>query len=392
MSVNTMSFMDASTFLNDLKKEITGQESIAPLNESEFVSVATTLKQIGLDPLINSITQMVSRTIYSRRPYVRRFKGLQVDNQRYGAIVRKLSPVDKPLETDVRFMLEEGSHAPADMFKVNKPEVLQANFYGANTFKKSYTIFRDQFDNAFDSSAAVGEFVNMVVGNVADILEQNHENISKAILSNLIAGKVAANNSVIHLLTEYNTATGQQFTATTIRQPANYGPFIKWVYGRIANLTRMMAERSVKFQINVNGKPVNRHTPLQDMRVYISAEYMDMMDARVLADTYHDNFLKLADTEAIASWQSIDSPDQIIATPSYLDSATGNIITPQEPVTVNNIFGVLFDRDAAGYTMMNEWSGTTPLEVDGGYWNTIYHQTSRWWNDFTEKAIVLLMD
>ena len=90
MSVNTMEFKQAATLLNDLRKQVTGQTSIAPADTSEFVSVGQTLLQAGYDPLLNAITQVIGRTIFSVRPYRRKFAGIEVDSMKWGSITRKL--------------------------------------------------------------------------------------------------------------------------------------------------------------------------------------------------------------------------------------------------------------------------------------------------------------
>ena len=69
MSVNTMEFKDAAAILNNIRKQVTGETAIAPANVAEFCSVATTLLQAGYDPLLSAITQMVSKSIFSIRPY-----------------------------------------------------------------------------------------------------------------------------------------------------------------------------------------------------------------------------------------------------------------------------------------------------------------------------------
>ena len=56
------------------------------------------------------------------------------------------------------------------------------------------------------------------------------------------------------------------------------------------------------------------------------------------------------------------------------------------------IFGIMHDRDALGYCYTNKWSATTPLNIDGGYWNTAEHATIKTIQDNTEKAVVLLLD
>lgn len=386
--VNTMTFEDASGILNNIRKQVTGEAPIAIEDATQFISVATTLLQAGYDPVLNAITQMVTKTIFSIRPYNRKFGGIKMDLEQWGAIVRKLSIADKDWDQDVRFELEDG--VAVDMFKVNKPNILQTNFYGQNVFEKNYTIFRDQLDNAFSGVAEFGRFISMVVQNTSDMIEQAHEGIARFTIANFVGGKVAANNSVVHLLTEYNAATGETLTSTTVYAPENFPNFIKWMYARIATLTDFMTERSVKFQMNITGKEINRHTPYELQKVYLYSPLLNEMDARVLADTFHADFIKYSDIEAVNFWQSIDTPDQIKVKPSY--TGADGLIVDGEEMTIDNLVGVIFDRDALGYTTIHNWSATTPFNAKGGYWNTFHHFTERWYNDFTEKGIVLMLD
>lgn len=386
--VNTMTFEQASGILNNIRKQVTGEEPIAIMDTSQFVSVATTLLQAGYDPVLNAITQMVTKTIFSIRPYNRKFAGIKMDSEQWGAIVRKLSIADKDFENDLRFELVDGESV--DMYKVNKPVILQTNFYGQNVFEKNYTIFRDQLDNAFSGVAEFGRFMAMVTQNVADMIEQAHESIARMVIANFIGGKVASDNSVIHLVTEYNAETGLSLTSQTIFAPENINDFSKWCYARLTTLMGLMSERSQDFQINVTGKEINRHTPYELQKLYMFAPLLNQMRARVLADTFHKDMLEKADVEEVNYWQSIQTPKQIKVKPTYTD-ANGDVVDGGER-TIENIAGVLFDRDALGYTTIHNWSGTTPFNAKGGYWNTFHHFTERWYNDFTEKGIVLMLD
>ena len=388
MSVNTMTFEDASAILNNIRQQVTGQASIAPVNTAEFVSVGTTLLQSGYDPVLNAITQMVTKTLFSIRPYSRKFGGIKVDSEMWGSIVRKLAVADKPFEENKEFDLVDGQSI--DHYKVNKPDVLELKFYGAEDFAKSYTIFKAQLNNAFNGAAEFSNFMTMVVQNVSDMIEQNFESIARMIIANYVGGKKVANNGVIHLLTEYNAETGLSLTGTTVFAPANFGDFMKWVYARIATLTSLMTERSTEFQINVSGKPITRHTPFEYQKVYLYAKLLNDMNACVLADTFNYDFIEYADVEAVNYWQSIETPMAIDVTPNYLDT-DGSIKTGAEQ-NITNLVGVIFDREALGYTVMNEWSATTPLNASGGYWNTFFHFLMKWWVDYSEKGIILLLD
>lgn len=394
--VNTMSFEDAAAILNNIRKQVTGETSaIAPLNVADFVSVATTTLQAGYDPVLNAITQMVSRTIFSIRPYNRKFAGIKMDQEQWGAIVRKLSIADKDFDNDVRFDLVDGQSV--DMYKVNKPNVLQTNFYGQNVFEKNYTIFKDQLDNAFSGPSEFGRFMSMVVQNISDMIEQAHENIARMTIGNFVGGKIYAEENitgvsggVIHLLQEYNAATGQSLTKQQLHAPANFPNFVKWMYARVATISSLMSERSIKYQINVTGKAISRHTPKELQKIYLYAPLLKEMEARVLADTYHDSFLNYGDVEAVNYWQNIDHPTDLDVAPSVLQP-DGTILS-EDSMSYTDIVGVMFDRDALGYTTVNEWSATTPLNAKGGYWNTFHHFTERWYNDFTEKGVVLVLD
>lgn len=392
MAVNDLTFNQLSMVLNSIVQQATGQHAQQVTNTAEFVSVAQTALKTGYDPVLQAISQVLSRTIFSIRPYTRKFGGLMVSNQQFGNIVRKLNIADKDWEKDSRFELTDQNSV--DMYKVNKPTILQTNFYGANVFEKSLTIFKDQLDCAFSSPEEFGRFVSMTMTNASDMIEQAHENLARATLANFIGGKISGDSaSVIHLLAEYNAITRltTPLTAETVYQPANFKPFMQWVYSRVASLSSLMTERTQKFHINVTGKEISRHTPVNKQKVYLYAPARYQTETMVLADVYHDNFLRMADNETVNFWQSIDKPDEINVQPVYLQ-ADGTLKSGDSPVNQKGIFGVMFDEEAAGYTVVNQWSAPTPFNSKGGYSNIFWHFTDRYWNDFTENGIVLLLD
>ena len=389
---NTLTIDQVSTVLNAIVAQATGNTAIATADTKDFVTVAQTGLLAGYDPLIGAISQVLSRTIFSVRPYTRKFKSLEADSITYGNHVRKLNIADKAAQNDGRLPLTDG--VSVDQQQVSKPTILQTNFYGAQTYERQYTIFKDQLDTAFSSPEEFARFISMVVQNVSDMIEQDHEQFARMTVANYIGGVISgpnAANQVVHLLTEYNTATGLSLTATTVLQPANYPGFIKWAFARIAALSALLTERSEVFHTNVTGKPIQRHTPESEQRVYLYAPSKFGIESRVLADTYHDNYLSMAQHEAVNFWQSIKTPDTINVKPTWM-KADGTLQSATNAVEQANVFGVIFDREAMGYTTVNQWSSPAPFNAKGGYTNVFFHFTDRHWNDFTENGIVLLMD
>lgn len=392
MAVNDLTITDVGTILTSIAKQATGASTLSVNNTKDFITVAQTALKVGYDPLIASISQVLSKTIFSIRPYYRKFAGINVSNQQFGNITRKLNISDKDWETDERLPLTDA--ASVDMYKVIKPSILQTNFYGANKYQRHITIFKDQLDTAFASPDEFGRFITMVMQNATDVIEQGHETLARSVIANFIGGILADEDNdtrTIHLLTEYNELTGQTLTAETVYQADNFGNFMKFVVARIKSLSAMFTERTQLYQTQVTGKPITRHTPYRNQKLYLFSPTQYLTETAVLSDLYNDQYMKLMDFERVNFWQNPNSPDALNVMPIYLKS-DGTLTSPAAAINEPHVFGVLFDDEALGYTVVNQWSATTPFNAAGGYSNVYYHFTDRYWNDFTEKGVVLLLD
>ena len=402
-NVNDMTVHQASTILKSLVEQATGQSPITPSTPGEFVSVAQIALKTGYEPILNAMSQMWGRTIFSVRPYTRKLKGMEMSMDRWGNAIRKISIADKPIQDDERFTYpvgydatknpKDGNGKSVDMFKLNKPDVLQTNFYGQSVYEKYYSIFRDNLDVAFSSPDEFMRFNSMVAQNRSDMLEQYRETIARGLLVNYIGALLEENkvDRIIRLLTEYNGLTGQTLTAQTVFEPANFKPFKEYVYSRIANISRMMSERSEMYQTVINNKHVMRHTPPNKQKVYLHSRALDMFDAMVKSNTFHDNYLKYTDYEGVNFWQSIETPDKVSVKATYT-KIDGTVATAKTAKEQSGIFGVIFDEDALGYAQVNAWNGLTPFNPFGGYWNDVDHVNFRTLQDMTEKGVLLLMD
>ncbi len=389
MAVNTMGIEQAYSLIASLHEMATGQKTVTPTDESSFISVAQATLVNGYDPVLNAISQVIGRTLIAVRPYRRKFGGLEMSAERWGAIIRKINFIDTDPIANPTFALVDGS--PVDQYVVKKPQVLETRYVGSDIWQGQYTIFTRQLDVAFQSAAEFASFMSGLMLHFSNEREQWLENMSRAAVANFIAGKnIIGGDGVVHLLTEYNTATGLTLTATTVRQPANFPAFVRWLYARVEELSKKMSERSVLFQQTITGKPIIRHTPVEDQKVYILADFLAHMQAEVLSDTYHDNYLRLADTEAVGYWQAIDSPDALTVTPVYVDN-TGAVATGTSQV-MTNVVGVMFDRDAIGYNIYQDTLDSSPYNAKGQYYNLFNNVRVQYQNDFTEKGIVLVLD
>lgn len=404
MAVNTLTFEQMATVLTSLVKQATGQTALTPTTTGDFVSVAQILVRANPDAVMNAISDVVGKTIFSIRPYSAKFKGLYMDTFRWGGIMRKLSIADEdwaddeaykyPVTYDAGQVPPDGLGGTVDQWKIKKPHILQTNFYGASVFGDHMTITEDQLQTAFTGPEQFGSFLSLIMTNLDNRLEMARENISRGLVANVIGSLYDENNTtrVVNLLTEYNTLTGitPALTTQTVYDPANFPAFMKWVYSRIAQISDMMTENTTMFQTTIGGVPILRHTPVEAQRIYLYSPARHQIDARVLADTYHDSYLKYADVESVNFWQSALTPDTVNVTPTYTDTA-GAVKTAGSAVNVSDVFGVIMDRDMAGYTELDRKVLSTPVNASGLYRNIWVHAKQRVFMDNTEKAVLLLL-
>ena len=405
-SVNSFTTQQAATLMNEVYYEATGNRSLDALPSGDFVSVAQATLQMGTDPVINAISKVLGRTLFRTRAYNAKFKGIEVDEQKYGAITRKIYAIDDPaFENDERGWtggINDGD--TVDMYKIHKPKAMQMNFYGESVFQKHLTIFKDQFDLAFKSADEFGRFLAMIMQEASNEIEQAIENAARMAIGNLVSGiaysdaqgySVGSGNRYIKLITAYNTffnlSSGDagfiDSVATAIATPE----FWKWSYAYLGKKIEMMENRTELFHTALTDKPMSRQTPRDKMNIFVLSDFHKYMNTMAKAGTYHDDYLSTNGVEDVAYWQSAQTPDTVKNIPTYLKN-DGTLVSTTDPATISNLAMVVCDKEACGITRVNQWVASTPFNAAGGYTNQYWHWTVRYWNDFLENAFIVVLE
>ena len=392
MSVNTMTFEQAGAFLTALYKEATGQNpTIQISNTADYVSVGTTLLQGGLDPVVQGMVQLLDKTIFAMRVYNKKFEDIIMDERLYGAVTQKVNFIDNDLDAaDERLPLTDGTSL--DPWKIKKPKIVTELFYGNTVYQDSITIWRDQLDSALRNADEGARFFASVMTNIDNRHKQIEEAEARACLINFITAKATADtDNYINVLQEYYNETGVTLTPANMFAPANYTEFTRWLAGFMQTLVDKMAERSLKYHMNITGKELMRFTDGANLRKYISANVLNNITAVAQSVTYNADKISniAAGANKVTFWQNIEDPYSVNATPSYLDTSTGNVVTAGASVLVENLMGVLFDRDALGIVKRSTWSGASPFNPRTGTYNIYWHWTQQMFNSFTENFVVL---
>ena len=168
--MNEMNISQVSAVLNEIVEQATGQKAMASItNAADFVSVAQSALKTGYDPILNAMSNVWSKTIFSSRNYNAPGDSLRMDLDQWGAATRKISPVamnmtnDKAFEWPVAYDASKtpnqlGNSQSVDPWKITKQEVQQTNFYGVGVYAQRYTTFMDQFETAFTGPSEFSAF------------------------------------------------------------------------------------------------------------------------------------------------------------------------------------------------------------------------------------------
>ena len=394
---NSLTIDQAVTVLNSLISQMQGSASLTATDLSDFVSVAETTLQTGMDPVLGAISQVLDRTIFSIRPYYAKFRAMEKTNAEYGAWTRKINYCDRPFVQDDGFNLTDGTSL--DPWVIRHPDVIQMNITGQEVLEDYFTRTESQMKLAFRSYEEFSQFWAGVLQNLSDKHEQKTEACARANLINAIGALDSTGNTeqVVHLLTEYNvilTAAGKTaLTSTTVYDPDNYADFMKWAYSRIQSVRDFLTERSVAFHLNVTNasKYIQRHTPYAKQILYMYAPELRQMEARVLSAAFNEGYLQYKAIELVNYWQSIETPTDVNAKIVSIDG-DGKVDVAAAAATTSNVFALLVDDDAMGYTRYSEGMYATPINARGRYTNFWYHWRWNQYVDLTENMVLFLLD
>lgn len=397
MAINFMDDVQISTVLNAVVAQAVGKAALATVDTKDFVAVAKIGLEAGYDKLATAISQVLSRTIYSNRPYSRQFKILDTDTLQYGNHVRKVQFIDSDWDDNQAYELTDGQSI--DPWEVQKPKAVQTNWYGKVTAQRWVTIYQDQLREAMKGPAEFGSFFSALTTNVQDQIEQKSEETERMTLANLIGGTVqnGVTTQIVHLVTEYNVAIGSPspaLTLTDLLSPPMYADFARWIYGRMETASKALRNRTVLYHQNptaaspVSGY-VSRHTPLTDQRLVIYGPFFDRVKSNVLSTTFNESDLSMIPHEEVTFWQNPSNPAALNLDVSFTKN-DGTIDT--DTFSTSLVLACLFDREAAGVTLVGEGSSVSPYNPRGKYYNMFFDFENRYYNDNFENAIVFMLD
>lgn len=407
MATNSLLPVDIHEVVQSLIAQA-GGAALAATDTSSMITVAQAAQLYGYDTLLNALSLQVGRTIIAIRPYKGDDLGIEVTNEEYGQIARKISYYSNKFDeaeeswntaaSGAGYTLKDG--ASVDHYKIKKQYPLEMQFGGNKVLQKHITRFLYQLDQAFRSNGDLAAFIGGLAVENQNEIAMMREARNRAILLNFIGGlyNTGSARSKVNLTKEFNTKFGTTYTSAQLRT-TYLKEFLAFMVSRIQFDSDMMVKNTDLFHLtpaknddNGNALKLYRHTPKNLQKLILNASLLYDAESTVLPQIFHDGYLKLENYTAMPYFQSTatGSEGAVNVTPNQLNAATGTTVKGDE-VSIPYVVGMMYDRDAVSSTFRLDRTITTPDNAGGAYMNTYYHWANDFVNDFTENAILYYM-
>lgn len=364
------------TLVNAVNKQAFGSQAITVSDPAGLISLGKNVlsSSTNTESFLNALLQRIGETIYAQRLYTNKLRDLNISEMRWGAILQKLSFKMPEAVADDAYNLVDGQSV--DHYVVAKPEVDQKLFVS----RAPYSFFRTtpmwQLDEAFTSESAMGAFISNVNISVRNAMEATLENLGRLTIATGVA-EATGTGQAVHLVTEYNAASGRTVTAAgALLDP----DFLRFAIRRIKRVSKGMTDMSELY----NDGTITRHTPYEMQRLRVLSDFNLALETVVEYSAFNRQFVELNGFTELNYWQSATPGEEAQIKVKKLSDGTN--------AEINNVVAIIHDRDAMGIYQQFERTLTTPVNARAAYFNTFYHTMSNRLVDQSENLVYFTLD
>lgn len=418
----TITPIDAHVIMNALVNQATGTEGISVVDSSTFVSAGETVLNTGIENTLDALSIVIGRTIVAIRPYSAKMTLVQEEDYGlYSNRVRKISFYDKGAKPVGMFNTQlhtenlyngvdntahgsETASSVGSMWEQDKPVAIEFNFGGSSVWDFEITMYLDQLKMAFTDENKFVRFWNGMMLSKQNEMERAKEAFNRMNVLNYIGGlydlhKSGANTtSVINLTKAYNDKYGTTYTSAELRS-THFKSFLEFFVSTFKKHSNYLTEATANYHWNptvtrdgVTYNKIIRQTAKENQRVFLFEDLFIDATANVLPEIFNPEYIDVGNYEKVTYWQSQNDRASVKITPAIPNTANPASQTTGNAVEIPYVVGLIFDRDAIVTCFQFEGADSTPIEARKRYVNTWYHNAKNAINDFTENAVLFIME
>ena len=329
-----------SSILNDVIEDLTGQSgSQQTISTTDIVSMGKDIQNLNLtEGFFGSLINRLAKTVYFVRNYDGKgTRGILRDEHEFGAFVQKVYYTAPDLENNSEYGIPQYTEGVISGYQQSSPYDVDATvavtakiFSAQGTYELSIVRPVDQIRSAFLSTAEMIRFIDGIYVTIENKMKLAEEALVSTAITTAMAMDING-GKVRNLLTEYNTLYPD--AAITDEEVAMTDPdFLKYAAKQINQTVGYMQDMSEAY--NVGGYMT--FTDRENLRVEMLADAAASFDTYLMADTFHNDLIKLPGFEKWNKWACTGNAGGSFATNSAIKVQHDDFI-----VAVTNPTGVI---------------------------------------------------
>lgn len=379
-----MNVRQCYAIINSVNEQLFGEEAIAATDLTGLVSLGNTVMASNstVDKFLGVLADRIGKTIIRTLPVTSKYADFLVDKITFGAAIQKINIAPFEAKAANYWKVGEAGFTPQN-FAINKPTVTQKIFSDINSYEFDVTIPDRLFETAFTSESGMQSFLAGIMDALTAAVTTSVNTSGQIALVNFIGEKIHAENGVVNLLTEYNTAYGLTGdNALTADKALTDAAFLKFANMTIEKFVRYLGEPSVLY----NTDEALRATSRDNMHVIMLTDYVAASKALMQSDTFNKDLVELPMYKEVPYWQG--SGDSM---PTFANTSAINITTSSgAAVEASGVIGILADRMAI-FTTFDKRKIDTDRNNHDEYTNYCSKVAIRYANDLGENGIIFVI-
>lgn len=368
------------SLLNNVTKEVLGQEEIVKEDLSNLVDVGTEIVNADkIDNFVNKLVHHIGKVQFSNKNYTGKAKNVLMDSWEFGSILQKIdAELPEAVENSTWNLVNGQSYDPNIFYQ---PKVSSQFFDSKTTFEIPISFAEKQVKGSFSNAEQMNGFLSMLTNRVDTSFTIKLDELIMRTINNFIGAVINAQdpNTSVNLLHLYNSTSGNSLTVDkclTDKEFLRYANYvIKTYVGRISRISTLF---------NLGKK--ERFTNVEDANLILLNDFVNSSNVFLQADVQHNEFTGLTGVDTVPYWQG-SGKSYNFNDISKIDVTINKGDKKGATVTQTGIVGVLFDRNALGVTNLDR-RVTTNYNPKAEFYTNFYKADSGYFNDFNQNFIV----
>ena len=382
-----------NTILNEVYKEITGQEASKPITAKDIVdtgndaNVIITSKEQFTKALINRIAM----NMFTDTAYEGDDDEFWVDSSEYGAIVQIISVQAPEVQESHAWRDISSGVTTAGQYTLFTP-IINAQLFGRSvSWELPICITNEQWDTAVTNAEELMRLVNYVFLSVDSKIKMHLESLNMTNRNNFIAEKIdyatknaTKTNHVINLVKKYHDEVDS--TITTADAFLKNADALRYATKELSLYMDYMRKPTTLFNTSDEVKFV----PKERMVCEILSEFKKTIDSVALSTTFNDNYVALPYHKDVPFWQT---PQASAGEQLTFDAVSHINVQISENTTIekSGIVAFICDKWAIMHTLIKHRVASTYFDPEA-VTQYYYQFNDRYINNLSLNAVVFTLE